>query len=208
MRNKKTVYGNQYGSQWTCFAGIIKTAMTVYALKVRVKYRGIDYGLWALSTSEMTCSSYSRQGPDRFDLAPLPKNYKSPKSTRRPSTVHTERNDFDINPGNQPGICNYKVEVTASTRPPKKIRTGSLGAHRHSFSNFSKDEETGDRITPLPAALLASSCGANDGIYPPSPTNRIMRTTDVFVSMQQVLDEECPDMDDEEAETKRSKWKC
>ncbi|KMP03170.1 hypothetical protein CIHG_02529 [Coccidioides immitis H538.4] len=219
----------------TCFAAIIKTSMSVYALKVKVKYRGDDYGLWSLlelhlalistslptlgpmfkrffssqaeSAHQLTTGRYTRRRPERLNLSRLSSAKSFPQGTPRPSTIHSESNDFEKNPGNRPGICNYKVEVTGPAMP-KKIRTSSFGGYRPSINNINENCETGEIISCPPSAFTAKfrSSREESEACPSSPTSGIVRRTDVYVCMDDAVDETC-EIEGEGTGPRGSKWK-
>ncbi|WEW56531.1 hypothetical protein PRK78_001977 [Emydomyces testavorans] len=159
------------------------------------------------STSQRTTSTYNSRQPERLRLFPLSKARSRPQRPRRPSTVRTEPSDFDKNPGNRPLACNYKVEVTTLNKY-NKSRTSSFGAYR---PNTNVDDcEAEDTISCVPAAYMAnaSSSEEHNGICLATPSSGIIRRTDIYVSMDDALDEDCEDIDDEGTERRRSKWNC
>lgn len=165
-------------------------------------------------TSQTTASIYTARRPERLGLLPLSSTqHKSSKGPRRPSTlhtVHTEYNDFEKNPGNRSTIYNYTVEVSAA-KSVKKTRTGSFGAYRNAKGgNKSHDCDTEDAITSPRPVLLASNSSTrdHDGTCPTLSMSGIIRTTDVYVRMEEALEEENGELDGGETERTRSRWKC
>ncbi|KAI2014570.1 hypothetical protein LOY89_004406, partial [Ophidiomyces ophidiicola] len=129
------------------------------------------------------------------------------KFPRRPSTAHVEPNDFEKNPGNRSSVCNYSVEVTA-LNSHKTTRKNSFKASRQFISHqVHSILENKDISSCPPTASLADELSGpwHDGIGCSSPANAIVRRTDVYVRMDDVLDEEC--IVEKEEPEKKSKWK-
>lgn len=162
------------------------------------------------ATSQTTASIYPARRPERLRLSSLSNAQRdSSMEPSCPSILHTKRNDFDKNPGNRPLACNYTVEVSA-TKFSKKARTGSCGAYCHSKGNDRSDDgELGNVVTAPEPVFLASNLSSECSEACPTPAmTGIIRTTDVYVHMEDALDEESEGLENDDSGRRRSRWKC